>query len=73
MKDCLSFIVNNLLGHNKTEIIQESNNSTILLTITPLKEDIGKLIGKNGKIIKSIRKLLKIRASKEGKRVFIKI
>ena len=74
MKDSLEFIIKTILGTNKVKVLEEeSQYGEIILTIDSQSEDLGKIIGKKGKIINSIRKLIKIRAAKEGKRVFIKI
>jgi len=39
---------------------------TIIASVNP--EDMGRVIGKNGRIISSIRKILRIKAIKTGKR-----
>ncbi len=43
---------------------QEENNIKFMVFVP--KDDIAKVIGKNGKMIKSIKNLLKIRAIKEN-------
>jgi len=48
----------------KIEKVQEGNITKFLISIP--KKDIAKVIGKNGKMIKSIKNLLKIRAIKEN-------
>jgi hypothetical protein len=45
----------------------------VLLTLSVDKEDMGKLIGKNGQTAKSIRTLLRIIGSKNNARVNLKI
>ncbi|MDO8515411.1 MAG: KH domain-containing protein [bacterium] len=47
----------------------EDEYGTVVLTITVDPTDMGKVIGKEGKIIKAIRDLVKILAVKEQKRV----
>ena len=73
MKDCLTLIVSAILGTKDTKILEEESSGQIILTIVPKDENIGKLIGKKGKIINAIRKLIKIRATKEGKKILLKI
>ncbi len=52
--------------------IIEGEKSTILeLRVAP--DDIGKVIGKNGRIAKAVRTLLNATASKTGKRVVLEI
>ena len=73
MKDCLTFIINSILGDSSTKITETSEQGVISLTILPQPENFGKIIGKKGKIINSIRKLLKVRAAKENSKIFIKV
>ncbi len=50
----------------------EENDSTIIeLKVAP--EDMGKVIGKQGKIAKAIRTVVKSMAIKENKKVIVKI
>lgn len=52
--------------------IEEDNNFVIFeLRVAP--EDMGKVIGKQGKIAKAIRTLTKAAAAKEGKKVSVEI
>lgn len=74
MKDLVEYIAKSLVDNpqavNVTEI--EAENSVIIeLRVAP--EDMGKVIGKQGKIAKTIRTLSKAAAAKEGKRVTIEI
>lgn len=74
MKDCLEFIVNSIIDSKKTKIFQEDTSpGQAVLIIESEKENLGKIIGKKGKIIDSIRRLIRIRAAKEGKKVLINI
>lgn len=73
MKDCLVFIVNSLLGEETTKITEEVIENIVVLTIEPKQENFGRIIGKKGKIINAIRKLLRVRATKDGKKVFIEV
>lgn len=51
------------------EVLEENENGNANLSIRVEKEDMGRVIGKNGKVIKAIRNMLRIRAIKEGKHV----
>lgn len=48
-------------------------DDTINFAITVSKNDIGRVIGKEGKIIRSIRNVMKIPAIKQNKRINITI
>lgn len=73
MKDLLTFILKAITAspHYKVEETIEGDHST--LVIDAPAEIIGLIIGKNGKTIKSIRNLLKVRATLEKKGVSVTI
>lgn len=51
------------------EVTIEEADGNYNISVKVAKEDMGRVIGKGGKIIKSIRNLLKIRAIKEDEHV----
>ncbi len=74
MKNLLEFIAKNILTYPDDVKIEEvDQNNTVLLKMNVHKEDMGKVIGKEGKIIKAIRALLKIRGLMEGKKVELQL
>lgn len=74
MKNLLEFIVIHLVNHPEdVEIQEEQDDRGVVLTIHANQEDIGRIIGKNGSVIHSIRNICKIRAVKEGIAVRINI
>lgn len=56
----------------KVQEIEEENKS-ITIELKVASEDMGKVIGKQGKIAKAIRTVIKSMAIKENKKVIIKI
>lgn len=74
MKDILEYIVKSLVDDPETvQVTEEDVEGVVTLTITPAKEDMGKLIGKGGKVIRAIRNIMKIPAMKEGKKVQVQL
>jgi len=74
LKELLEVMVKNLVANQKeVEIIQTEDDNTITLDLKVAKEDIGKIIGKNGKVIKSIRTIIKAGAFNTKKRVVVEI
>ncbi len=72
MKKALDYIISNIVDEpKKVEITEEEKDGIINFTITVAKEDMGKVIGKNGKVIKAIRNVVKIPAIKQGKKIYI--
>lgn len=74
MKDALIFIVKSIVDNEKEVSVEEREEEGILnLVITVAKEDMGKVIGKEGKVIRSIRNIMKIKAMKHDIRINISL
>ena len=74
MKDILTNIVNAIVENkDKVEIKEEEIEGVINFTITVAPEDMGKIIGKGGKVIRAIRSVMKIPAIKQDKRIYISL
>lgn len=74
MKKALSFIISSIVDDpKKVEIDEENQNDLINFTVKVAKEDMGKVIGKNGKVIRAIRNVIKIIAIKENKMINISL
>ena len=74
MKDILLYLVTVLVDHPDDLSIEErQDQDAIILTIHANQEDIGKIIGKNGRIIRALRDLMKVIAAKRNIYVDIEI
>ena len=74
MKELLEVMVKNLVSHQgDVAIVKEEDDNSIVLKLSVNKEDIGKIIGKNGKVIRSIRTVVKAGAYNTKKRVVVEI
>jgi len=74
MKDTLHFIVSAIVDNPDAVAIDENEEEGITnFTITVAPEDMGKIIGKEGKVIRSIRNIMKIKAMKFDKRIKISL
>ena len=72
MKDLLEFIIKNILGKDsKFEVTEEDNGSIATLTVKTEEKDGGLVIGKQGKVIKAIRNILRIKATLEKKKIVL--
>lgn len=72
MKNLLEFILIHLVDHPeeiRVEVVTQERGTTYVLHVHP--DDMGKVIGKKGSVINSIRHIAKIRATKEGIRPYI--
>lgn len=74
MKDALFYIVSSIVDEPEKVTIEEREEEGIIyFTIDVAKEDMGKVIGKEGKVIKAIRNVMKIPAVKQGKRINVSL
>ncbi|MBM4402133.1 MAG: KH domain-containing protein [Candidatus Cloacimonetes bacterium] len=76
MKKLLEFIAKSILEHPKDIKVTEEEDKEagiVRLKLSVHPEDIGRAIGKQGRIANAIRNLLRVIAIREGKRVFLDI
>lgn len=75
MKDLLEHLVKKLVSNPKKIKITESkkDDGVVHLSLSVHPEDMGIIIGKNGKNITAIRSLLKTAATKQGRKVFLEL
>ncbi len=72
MKEILETIITTLVSDkNSVSINQIDGEQSIIFEVKVAENDMGKIIGKQGVIAKSIRTIMKAVASKENKRVSI--
>ncbi len=74
MKELLEYIVPQIVNNpDEVAIKKTEQDGIIYLTISTHPDDIGRVIGKNGKVINSLRQIARIIAIKNGVRVNIDI
>ncbi len=74
MKELVEIIAKSLVDFPEEVVVTETENSKgILLELRVAQSDMGKVIGKQGRIAKAIRSVVKAAASKEEKKVTVDI
>ena len=74
MKDLLVVIAKALVDDpDSVFVAQSENEQSILLELKVADSDMGKVIGKQGRIAKSIRTVMKAAANRENKHVVVEI
>jgi predicted RNA-binding protein YlqC (UPF0109 family) len=73
MEELLKYIIKNITGIENFEVIKAENEGVTMFTIKVPEEYVGLVIGREGKCIKAIRNLLKVRATLENVRADLNI
>ncbi len=72
MKKALEYIISQIVDEpEKVEVSEQEDQGMINFSITVAPTDMGKIIGKNGKVIRAIRNVIKIAAIKQNKKINI--
>lgn len=74
MRELLEYLAKALVDHPEQVQVQETvTDTTVVLELTVAKDDIGKVIGKQGRIARALRTIVKASAVKNGKRAIVEI
>lgn len=74
MKELVEVIAKALVDFPDEVVVTETENEkAIVLELRVAQSDMGKVIGKQGRIAKAIRSVVKAAASKEDKKVIVEI
>ena len=74
MRELLTFVAQSLVDHPDQVVVRETEGpEAVILELSVAEEDMGKVIGKQGRIAKAIRSVVKAAASKEEKKVIVEI
>ena len=72
MKDSLEAIITSLVNNpSEVSINEVDGEKSIVFEVKVANSDMGKVIGKEGRIAKAIRTIMKAQAAKEGKKITI--
>ena len=73
-KELVEYMVKSLVDNPEEVVIKEvEGEKSTILELRVTKEDIGKVIGKHGRIARAIRTIINASATKSGKRVVLEI
>ena len=74
MKELVEVIAKSLVDYPDQVVVTETENEkAIVLELRVAQSDMGKVIGKQGRIAKAIRSVVRAAASKEEKKVIVEI
>ena len=74
MKELLTYIVQSLVDHpDEVSVTERKADGETILEVRVADGDMGKVIGRQGRIVKQIRVLMRAVAQKKGKKVSVEI
>ncbi len=74
MKELIHYIADALVDHpDQIQIKETEQDDSVIIELTVAKEDLGKVIGKQGRTARAMRSLLSAAASKVNKRSRLEI
>jgi predicted RNA-binding protein YlqC (UPF0109 family) len=74
VRDLLEYLAKSLVDHpEEVQVNETETDTTVVLELTVAKDDIGKVIGKQGRIARALRTIVKASAVKNGKRAIVEI
>lgn len=74
MKELLTYIIQNLVDHpDEISVTERETGSETVFEVRVADGDMGKVIGRQGRIIKEVRILMKAVAQRKGKKVSVEV
>lgn len=74
MEDILMDFIKALVADpEEVEIVKTESATTVIYTVDVLPDDVGKIIGRGGSVINSLKVIFKALGCKHGKKVLIEI
>jgi uncharacterized protein len=74
LRELVEVIARSLVDNpNSVQVNEITGEQSVILELRVAPEDMGKVIGKQGRIAKAIRTVVKASATKENKRVVVEI
>jgi hypothetical protein len=74
MDELIEFIAKSLVDDpTQVEVREYRRGAQVILSLRVAKEDMGRIIGRGGRVAGSIRTLLRVAAAQEGKRAILDI
>ncbi len=74
MQELVKYIAQTLVEHPESvEVVEKDGAESVILELHVAPEDMGKVIGRSGRIAKAIRTVVKAATAKDEKPVFVEI
>lgn len=73
-KELVEYIAQNLVNDPERVVVSQRNaGASVVVELHVAPDDMGRVIGKNGRVANAIRSLLRVPSAKRGKKVILEI
>ena len=74
MRELLTFVAQSLVDHPDQVVVRETEGpEAVILELSVAEEDMGKVIGKQGRIAKAMRTVMRAAATRQDAKVSVEI
>lgn len=74
MKDLIEYIARSLVDDpSQVQVTEIEGATSVIVELKVAQEDMGRVIGRGGRVANAMRTLLRVVAAKQGKRVTLEI
>ena len=74
LKDLVSYLAGSLVDEPDTVQVREiQNGDSVILEMSVAPDDMGKVIGRHGRVARAIRTVTKAAAARQGRRAMVEI
>ncbi|HSW10771.1 MAG TPA: KH domain-containing protein [Bacillota bacterium] len=70
----LVLLLSNLVDHpDAVRVLEQERSGAVIFRVSVHPDDVGKVVGRGGRIVKAIRNLVRAAASQEGRRAMVEV
>jgi predicted RNA-binding protein YlqC (UPF0109 family) len=74
MSELLAYLARELVDDPEAvRVVEEERESALVLVLQVAPDDVGKVIGRNGRIARALRTLVRASSARDGRRVLVEI
>ena len=73
-RELLVLLLTNLVDHpDAVRVVEQERSGAIIFRVSVHPQDIAKVVGRGGRIVRAIRNLVRTAASREGRRAMVEV
>jgi predicted RNA-binding protein YlqC (UPF0109 family) len=74
LKELVAYMAENLVNEPaRVRVVEKERTRSVVLELRVAPEDVGRVIGKNGRVANAMRTLLNVASARQGKRAILDI